>query len=69
MGPTAVIGARIDLTACPMLPTRADGTPLCLLPELRAAPHAWVKPWKHHAPGNDMNTLRDLRAHARGGTR
>ena len=39
----------IDFTACTMLPTKADGTPLCVLPELRREPHAWVKLWKHHA--------------------
>lgn len=44
-----VIGVGIDFTACTMLPTTADGTPLCLLPELRREPHAWVKLWKHHA--------------------
>jgi L-ribulokinase len=44
-----VIGVGIDFTACTMLPTTADGTPLCVLPELRANPHAWVKLWKHHA--------------------
>lgn len=44
-----VIGVGIDFTACTMLPTTADGTPLCLLPQLRREPHAWVKLWKHHA--------------------
>ena len=44
-----VIGLGIDFTACTMMPTLADGTPLALLPELRANPHAWVKLWKHHA--------------------
>ena len=44
-----VIGLGIDFTACTMLPTTADGTPLCRLPALRRAPHAWVKLWKHHA--------------------
>jgi len=47
--PADVIGVGIDFTACTMLPTRADGTPLSSLPELRAEPHAWVKLWKHHA--------------------
>lgn len=47
--PSAVIGIGIDFTACTMLPTLADGTPLCLVPELRREPHAWVKLWKHHA--------------------
>jgi len=47
--PADVIGLGIDFTACTMLPTTADGTPLCLLPDLRSNPHAWVKLWKHHA--------------------
>ena len=47
--PADVIGIGIDFTACTMLPTTADGTPLCSLPELRRDPHAWVKLWKHHA--------------------
>ncbi len=44
-----VIGLGIDFTACTMLPVKADGTPLCTLPEWRSEPHAWVKLWKHHA--------------------
>ncbi|MEW5717160.1 MAG: ribulokinase [Chloroflexota bacterium] len=44
-----VIGIGIDFTACTMLPVKADGTPLCALPEFRRHPHAWVKLWKHHA--------------------
>ena len=44
-----VIGVGIDFTACTMLPTTADGTPLCFLDEFRRRPHAWVKLWKHHA--------------------
>lgn len=47
--PADVIGVGIDFTACTMLPVKADGTPLCILPEFRAEPHAWVKLWKHHA--------------------
>ena len=47
--PADVIGVGIDFTSCTMLPTLADGTPLCLLDDLRAEPHAWVKLWKHHA--------------------
>lgn len=47
--PADVIGVGIDFTACTMLPTLADGTPLCRVPDLRAEPHAWVKLWKHHA--------------------
>jgi len=47
--PEQVIGLGTDFTACTMLPTRADGTPLCTLPEFRAEPNAWPKLWKHHA--------------------
>ncbi len=47
--PNDVIGVGIDFTACTMLPTLADGTPLCNVPEFRKNPHAWVKLWKHHA--------------------
>ncbi len=44
-----VVGIAVDFTACTMLPTKADGTPLCELAEWRDHPHAWVKLWKHHA--------------------
>src|SRR5437899_2034147 len=44
-----VVGIGIDFTSCTMLPTLADGTPLCRDPRLRREPHAWVKLWKHHA--------------------
>jgi len=47
--PAEVVGIGIDFTACTMLPTTADGTPLCRLDEFRDHPHAWVKLWKHHA--------------------
>jgi L-ribulokinase len=47
--PEEVVGVGIDFTSCTMLPTTADGTPLCELPDLGLRPHAWVKLWKHHA--------------------
>ncbi|WP_194924265.1 ribulokinase [Catenulispora pinisilvae] len=47
--PAAVIGIAIDFTACTVLPTLADGTPLCELSGLTGEPHAWPKLWKHHA--------------------
>jgi L-ribulokinase len=55
--PSDVIGVGIDFTACTMLPTKVDGTPLCLLPEWRNYPHAWVKLWKHHAAQPEANKL------------
>lgn len=47
--PADVKGVAVDFTACTVLPTRMDGTPLALLPEHAGKPHAWVKLWKHHA--------------------
>lgn len=55
--PGDVIGLGIDFTACTMLPTAADGTPLCFLPEWRGHPHAWTKLWKHHAAQDEANAL------------
>ena len=49
INPADVIGLGVDFTACTMLPVKADGKPLCLVPEFRNRPHAWVKLWKHHA--------------------
>ena len=67
VSPDEVIGVGIDFTACTILPTRADGTPLCFLPEYAARPHAWVKLWKHHAaqPQADrINRLAEQRGEA-----
>jgi L-ribulokinase len=61
----SVVGVGIDFTACTMLPTTADGTPLCRLPELRSEPHAWVKLWKHHAAQPEADRINALAA-ARG---
>ena len=58
--PRGVIGIGIDFTACTMLPTIADGTPLCFLDAYRRDPHAWVKLWKHHAAqpeADDVNRV------------
>ena len=57
--PADVIGLGIDFTACTMLPATADGTPLALLPELRANPHAWVKLWKHHAAQPEADRINE----------
>ena len=47
--PEHVLGIGTDFTSCTVLPTRADGTPLCLEKRWQKNPHAWVKLWKHHA--------------------
>ncbi|HWJ11781.1 MAG TPA: ribulokinase, partial [Nocardioides sp.] len=65
--PADVIGIATDFTACTMVPTLADGTPLCELPELAGRPHAFVKLWKHHAaqPHADrINRLAEERGEA-----
>ncbi|HEX8221510.1 MAG TPA: ribulokinase [Chloroflexia bacterium] len=58
--PRDVIGIGIDFTACTMLPTRLDGTPLCFLPEYRRQPHAWVKLWKHHAAQPEADLINEV---------
>jgi L-ribulokinase len=58
--PAEVIGVGIDFTACTMLPVKRDGTPLCMLPELRANPHAWVKLWKHHAAQPEADRINEV---------
>ena len=58
--PEDVIGLGIDFTACTMMPTLADGTPLCSLPEWRSHPHAWVHLWKHHAAQPEANKLNEI---------
>ncbi|MBC7877185.1 MAG: ribulokinase [Anaerolineales bacterium] len=54
-----VIGVGVDFTACTMLPTKADGTPLSDLPEFREQPHAWVKLWKHHAAQPEADKINE----------
>jgi L-ribulokinase len=58
--PAEVVGIGIDFTACTMLPTKADGTPLSVLPEWRDNPHAWVKLWKHHAAQPQADRINEL---------
>jgi len=60
VSPEDVIGIGTDFTACTVLPTKADGTPLCFLPEYRNNPHAWVKLWKHHAAQPEANQLNSI---------
>jgi L-ribulokinase len=62
VAPADVIGVGIDFTSCTMLPTLADGTPLCLLDDLRRTPHAWVKLWKHHAAQPEADRINAVAA-------
>jgi L-ribulokinase len=65
--PADVVGVGTDFTACTMVPTTADGTPLCELPELADRPHAYVKLWKHHAAQGQADRINEL-ARERGET-
>jgi L-ribulokinase len=60
--PQQVIGIATDFTACTMVPTLGDGTPLCELPEFRDRPHAYVKLWKHHAAQSQADRINELAA-------
>ncbi len=60
--PEDVVGIGIDFTSCTMLPTLLDGTPLCMLDDLRREPHAWVKLWKHHAAQPEADRINSIAA-------
>jgi L-ribulokinase len=47
--PGAVVGLGVDFTSCTVLPTDAEGVPLCQHARWRGRRHAWPKLWKHHA--------------------
>lgn len=55
-----VIGIATDFTACTMVPTTEDGTPLCELEEFSTNAHAYVKLWKHHAAQPQADLINDL---------
>lgn len=67
IAPSDVIGIATDFTACTMIPTLADGTPLCELEPYLSEPHAYVKLWKHHSAQPHADRINTL-AHARGET-
>jgi L-ribulokinase len=62
VAPELVVGIATDFTACTVLPTTADGTPLCELADFAAEPHAYVKLWKHHAAQHQADRINALAA-------
>ena len=58
--PSRVIGIATDFTACTMVPTLADGTPLNEVGGLADRPHAYVKLWKHHAAQAQADRINEL---------
>ena len=60
--PSLIVGIAADFTACTMVPTLADGTPLSTLPEFADRPHAYVKLWRHHAAQPQADRINALAA-------
>ena len=60
--PSRVVGIGTDFTACTMVPTLDDGTPLNEVPELAGRPHAYVKLWRHHAAQPHADRINELAA-------
>ncbi|WP_010524010.1 ribulokinase [Nesterenkonia sp. F] len=65
VSPEQVVGIGTDFTACTMVPTTADGTPLNELDAYVDRPHAYTKLWKHHAAQGQADRINEL-AHSRG---
>lgn len=65
--PSDVVGIATDFTACTMVPTLADGTPLSEVDGFHTRPHAYVKLWKHHAAQGQADRINAL-AEQRGET-
>lgn len=60
--PESVVGLGLDFTACTVLPTTEDGTPLCASAPFERRPHAWPKLWKHHASQPQADRINALAA-------
>ncbi|HEY2260762.1 MAG TPA: ribulokinase, partial [Solirubrobacteraceae bacterium] len=60
--PNSVVAIATDFTACTVLPTTQDGTPLCRLDEFQDRPHAYVKLWKHHAAQPQADRVTEVAA-------
>ena len=55
-----VCGVGVSFTACTMMPTTTDGTPLCTVSKYAKRPNAWCKLWKHHASQPQADRINDL---------
>ena len=58
--PAHVVGIGTDFTACTMVPTTSEGTPLCELPEWANEPHSFIKLWRHHAAQSQAERINEL---------
>ena len=55
-----VIGLSVDFTVSTVIPVTEDGVPLCLLPEFKNRPHAWVKLWKNHTANDEAEDFTEV---------
>jgi L-ribulokinase len=62
IAPERIAGLGFDFTSCTILPTDANGTPLCQRQGLVDVPHAWPKLWKHHAAQSQADLINTLAA-------
>lgn len=62
IAPERVVGIGTDFTACTMVPTLADGTPLSETAGFASSPHAYVKLWRHHAAQGQADRINALAA-------
>ena len=60
VNPEQVIGLGLDVTSTTMLPTTAEGLPLCELPQYASEPHAYIKMWKHHGAARQAERMQRL---------
>ena len=60
VSPEEIGGVGVDFTSCTVIPVKADGTPLCFLPEFENEKHAYVKLWKHHAAQAQADRIWEL---------
>lgn len=55
-----IIGVGVDFTASTVMPVTESGEPLCFLEKYKNNPHAYVKPWKHHAAQGEADEINEL---------
>ncbi len=58
--PEQIIAVGTDFTSATMLPTDADGWPLCQRQEFAGRPHAYVKLWKHHGAQAEADQILEV---------
>lgn len=58
--PDQIIGIGVDFTSCTMLPTLADGTPICQTKGMAREPLAWPKLWTHHGAKAETDRINQI---------